>query len=839
MVRKNSSKSPDDYPQEGAGQDHPDENVSPEDDLSFYFGDTEDEDIGKIWNSPASRSRRRRKPEAPEAETEEDASVSEESVSDEPADSARSYRGRVRRVTEDGGFSPQGRYSRESEEESSEDSSENSQDGYLGRQRETIWNRNPYNDRNRSDYPGGRYSRQGDDDRRYRGNYGPRSEQDGDDTAEDQNGYRSSDDSQDGGQSPDYRQGGYRQGGYPRGYQQGGYQRGYRQGGYQQGGYQRGYQQGGYQRGYQQGGYQRGYRQGGYQQGGYQQDGFQQDGYPNNRFRQERFYRRHYRDTDMRVIRDSDIRGGEEPISAEGENLSAADNLQQNQGYQPNRGYHQSYYGRRYTNPGYPNELLDQMEPEHAPRGKYGEPLSLAEELASERYHAKEGEEAGEEPAEIFTAEEVAALDSPEMTGADFIASLQGLDAQQLVKEARSYSSDDEVAKKRREAVFRVLKEKIKESGMMYGEGTLEILPEEFGFLRNPEFHYLSCPDDIYISPSQIRRFGLRNGSTVFGQIRPPKEKERYFALLRIESINDDDPNLLLNKPMYDDLTAMHPNQRIILETPDEDMNTRVVDLIVPVGFGHRGLIVSPPRAGKTILMQKMARSVLTNYPNAYVFMLLVDERPEEVTDMERQVKGPHCEVISSTFDEPASRHIQVSEMVLDKAKRMVEYGKDVVIFLDSITRLARAWNSESPTSGKTLSGGVDAGALQPPKKFFGSARKVEEGGSLTIIATALVDTGSRMDEVIFEEFKGTGNLEVWLDRSLVDKRIWPAIDISRSGTRREEMILDPEEYKRMTVLRRILNEMNPPDAMEFLTQKLAKTQNNAEFLMGLNLSQY
>lgn len=838
MVRKTSSKSPDDYPQEGDSQDRPDKKTSPEDDLSFYVSD--DEDIEEIWKSSSSRSRRNRKSEAAEDQTAGNVSVPEESALDESADSAPAYRSRARRAAEDDGFSPSDRYSRNSDDESSEYPSDDSpQEGYVGRQRETIWNRNPYGDRNRSDYSGGRSFRQGDDDRRYRGGYSSRSEQDGGDAADDQNDYR--DDSQDGGPSPDYRQGGYRQGGYQRGYQQGGhqqggYQRGYQQGGYQRG-YQRGYQQGGYQRGYQRG-YQQGGYQRGYQQGGYQQDGFQQEGYPNNRFRQERFYRRHYRDTDMRVLRDSDIRGGEESVNTGGENQPAAENLQQNQGYQPNRVYHQPYYGRRYTNPGYPNELLDQMEPEHAPRGKYGEPLSLAEELASERYHAKEGEEAGE-PAETFTAEEIAALDTPEMSGADFIASLRELDAQQLVKEARNYSADDEIAKKKREAVFRVLKEKIKESGLMYGEGTLEILPEEFGFLRNPEFHYLSCPDDIYISPSQIRRFGLRNGSTVFGQIRPPKEKERYFALLRIESINDDDPNLLLNKPMYDDLTAMHPNQRIILETPDEDMNTRVVDLIVPVGFGQRGLIVSPPRAGKTILMQKMARSVLTNYPNAYVFMLLVDERPEEVTDMERQVKGPHCEVISSTFDEPASRHIQVSEMVLDKAKRMVEYGKDVVIFLDSITRLARAWNSESPTSGKTLSGGVDAGALQPPKKFFGSARKVEEGGSLTIIATALVDTGSRMDEVIFEEFKGTGNLEVWLDRSLVDKRIWPAIDISRSGTRREEMILDPEEYKRMTVLRRILNEMNPPDAMEFLTQKLAKTQNNAEFLMSLNLSQY
>ena len=477
--------------------------------------------------------------------------------------------------------------------------------------------------------------------------------------------------------------------------------------------------------------------------------------------------------------------------------------------------------------------MLDHMEPATAPRGKYGEPLSLAEELASARYRGKP-----EEPplAETVQPEELAQLGTKEDDGRTYFAKLLDMTAQELVQEARRQDVEDIVGERRTDFIFRILKEKIKKSGLMYGEGTLEILPDEFGFLRNPEFHYLSCPDDIYISPSQIRRFGLRNGSTVFGQIRPPKEKERYFALLRIEAINQEDPNVLATKPFFDDLTAMHPNERIMLETPDGDMNTRVVDMIIPVGFGQRGLIVSPPRAGKTILMQKMARSVLANYPEAYVFMLLIDERPEEVTDMERQVKGPRCEVISSTFDEPPARHIQVSEMVLDKAKRMVEYGKDVVIFLDSMTRLARAWNNECPTTGKTLSGGIDAGALQSPKKFFGAARKVEEGGSLTIIATALVDTGSRMDEVIFEEFKGTGNLEIWLDRSLVDKRIWPAIDITHSGTRREEMILDPEEYKRITILRRILNDMNPPDAMDFLTGKLAKTQSNAEFLMGLNV---
>jgi len=323
---------------------------------------------------------------------------------------------------------------------------------------------------------------------------------------------------------------------------------------------------------------------------------------------------------------------------------------------------------------------------------------------------------------------------------------------------------------------------------------------------------------------------------TVSGQIRPPKENERYFALLRVEAVNYEDPNLAAKKIWFDDLTPCHPDKRIILETTPDEIECRVVDLIAPVGFGQRGLIVSPPRAGKTILLQKMAKAVLKNYPDCYVFMLLIDERPEEVTDMERQVKGRNCEVISSTFDEAPARHIQVSEMVIEKAKRFVEYGKDVIIFLDSITRLARAWNAECPASGKILTGGVDANALQRPKRFFGSARKIDEGGSLTIIATALIDTGSKMDEVIFEEFKGTGNMEIVLDRRLVDKRIWPAIDINRSGTRREEMLLDPEEHRRICVLRRVLNEMNPPDAMEFLVSRLAKTKTNAEFLMSMNM---
>ncbi|MFI4876635.1 MAG: transcription termination factor Rho [Blastopirellula sp. JB062] len=415
------------------------------------------------------------------------------------------------------------------------------------------------------------------------------------------------------------------------------------------------------------------------------------------------------------------------------------------------------------------------------------------------------------------------------------IAELQKMSMAQLIEEARKENLGEVAGIKRQELIFRILKERVKMTGLMYGEGTLEILPDGFGFLRSPDYHYLSCPDDIYVSPSQIRRFGMKTGSVVSGQIRPPKENERYFALLRVEAVNYQDPNIAANKVQFDDLTPLHPDDRIRMESDADELATRVIDLIVPIGFGQRGLIVSPPRAGKTVLMQKMAKAVLKNYSDAYVIILLIDERPEEVTDMERQVKGPNCEVISSTFDEPPARHIQVSEMVIEKAKRMVEYGTDVVIFLDSITRLARAWNSECPSSGKLLSGGLDANALQRPKRFLGSARKVEEGGSLTIIATALVDTGSKMDDVIFEEFKGTGNQEIVLDRKLVERRVWPAIDINASGTRREEMLMDPEEYKRVCILRRVLNDMNAPDAMEFLLSRLSKTKSNAEFLMNMN----
>ena len=453
-----------------------------------------------------------------------------------------------------------------------------------------------------------------------------------------------------------------------------------------------------------------------------------------------------------------------------------------------------------------------------------GEPLSLAEEIAEESDRGANS---------IAKIQERLSRLKP---GESHLAELQKMTMAELIEAARAENVKDVGGMKKQDLIFNILKERVKMNGLMYGEGTLEILPDGFGFLRSPDYHYLSCPDDIYVSPSQIRRFGLRTGATVSGQIRPPKENERYFALLRVEAVNYQEPNRMAQLVHFDELTPIHPDRRIVMEADAADMSTRVVDMMTPIGFGQRGLIVSPPRAGKTILMQRMAKSVLKNYPDAYVIMLLVDERPEEVTDMERQVKGNHCEVISSTFDEPASRHVAVAQMVLEKAKRMVEFGIDVVIFLDSITRLARAWNSECPQSGKILSGGLDANAMQKPKAFFGSARRVEEGGSLTIVATALIETGSKMDDVIFEEFKGTGNMEIVLDRRLVDRRVWPAIDINLSGTRREEMLLDPEEYRRICIVRRLLQDMSPADAMERLVSLLQRTRTNAEFLMSMNM---
>jgi len=413
------------------------------------------------------------------------------------------------------------------------------------------------------------------------------------------------------------------------------------------------------------------------------------------------------------------------------------------------------------------------------------------------------------------------------------ITALQKMTIKSLQDTAKREKIQEYSGLKKQELIFKILKERVNQNGLMYGEGVVEVLPEGFGFLRSPDYNYLPCPDDIYISPSQIRRFGIRTGATVSGQIRPPKENERYFALLRVEAINYENPDKLNEMCVFDDLTPLHPDERIMLEAKKDEVEMRIMDLVTPIGKGQRGLIVAPPRTGKTVLIKEIANSITKNHPEVVLIILLIDERPEEVTEMDRAVDA---EVIGSTFDEPASRHVQVAEMVIEKAKRMVEFKKDVVILLDSITRLARAYNTEIPHSGKILSGGVDANALQKPKRFFGAARNIEEGGSLTIIATALVDTGSRMDEVIFEEFKGTGNMELHLDRRLADKRLFPAIDINRSGTRKEELILDPEELKRVWVLRRGLNEMSPAEAVELLSGRLSKTQTNAEFLMSMNM---
>lgn len=420
--------------------------------------------------------------------------------------------------------------------------------------------------------------------------------------------------------------------------------------------------------------------------------------------------------------------------------------------------------------------------------------------------------------------------------GSNHLTDLQQKSLPELVAIAKEVGITEVEGLAKQNLVFLIIKERVKQNGLMLGEGTLEILPDGFGFLRSPDYNYLPCVDDIYISPSQIRRFGLRTGTIVSGQIRPPKENEKYFALLRVEAINYADPALLNQKVMFEDLTPLHPTERLKLEYDPSEVCGRVIDLVAPIGKGQRGLIVAPPRTGKTILLQKIANGILKNHPECYVIILLIDERPEEVTEMERMVKGPNTEVISSTFDEPATRHVQVCEMVIEKAKRMVEYGTDVVILLDSITRLARAYNSEMPSSGKILSGGIDANAMQKPKRFFGAARNIEEGGSLTIIATALVDTGSRMDEVIFEEFKGTGNMEVHLERKLVDRRVWPAIDINSSGTRKEDMLLGEEELRKVYVLRRVLSDMNPVEAMELLLNRMSKTKTNHEFLNSMNL---
>jgi transcription termination factor Rho len=411
------------------------------------------------------------------------------------------------------------------------------------------------------------------------------------------------------------------------------------------------------------------------------------------------------------------------------------------------------------------------------------------------------------------------------------INQLKEMSIQNLTQVAKDLEVAGATGMRKQELIFQILKAQTEQSGFIFSEGVLEVLPDGFGFLRAPDYNYLPGPDDIYVSPSQIRKFDLQTGDTVSGQIRPPKEGERYFALIKVEAVNFEAPDQAREKLFFENLTPLYPLERIKLETEAENLSARVMDLMTPLGKGQRGLIVAPPRTGKTMLLQAIAQSVAKNHPEVYLIVLLIDERPEEVTDMQRSVDG---EVISSTFDEPAQRHVQVAEMVIEKAKRLVEHKKDVLILLDSVTRLARAYNTVIPASGKVLSGGLDSNALQKPKRFFGAARNIEEGGSLTIVATALIDTGSRMDDVIFEEFKGTGNMEIHLDRKLSDKRTFPAIDILKSGTRKEELLLPKEDLQRIYVLRRVLNPLSPVEAMELLLDKMGKTKSNADFLSAM-----
>src|SRR4026209_2771609 len=431
-----------------------------------------------------------------------------------------------------------------------------------------------------------------------------------------------------------------------------------------------------------------------------------------------------------------------------------------------------------------------------------------------------------------MSSKKFVAPDRPEGAPTMDIAQLKEMNISALTQVAKDLNIQGASGMRKQELIFKILQAQSEKSGFIFSEGVLETLPDGFGFLRAPDYNYLPGPDDIYVSPSQIRKFDLRTGDTVSGQVRPPKDGERYFALIKVEAVNFAHPDEARNKIFFDNLTPLYPNDRLKLETTKDNLSARVLDLLTPIGKGQRGLIVAPPRAGKTMLLQTIANSITQNHPEVILIVLLIDERPEEVTDMQRSVNG---EVISSTFDEPPTRHVQVADMVIEKAKRLVEHKKDVVILLDSITRLGRAYNTVVPSSGKVLTGGVDANALQRPKRFFGAARNIEEGGSLSIIATALIDTGSRMDEVIFEEFKGTGNSEIVLDRKVSDKRTFPAIDISRSGTRKEELITDPQLLKKMYVLRRILNPMGTMDAIDFLLDKLRNTKNNSEFFDSMN----
>jgi transcription termination factor Rho len=433
-----------------------------------------------------------------------------------------------------------------------------------------------------------------------------------------------------------------------------------------------------------------------------------------------------------------------------------------------------------------------------------------------------------------MSSKKFVAPDRPEGAATMDIAQLKEMNISALTQVAKDLNIQGASGMRKQELIFKILQAQTEKSGFIFSEGVLETLPDGFGFLRAPDYNYLPGPDDIYVSPSQIRKFDLRTGDTVSGQVRPPKDGERYFALIKVEAVNFEHPDEARNKIFFDNLTPLYPSERLKLETPNgkDNLSARVLDLLTPIGKGQRGLIVAPPRTGKTMLLQTIANSITANHPEVILIVLLIDERPEEVTDMQRSVNG---EVISSTFDEPASRHVQVAEMVIEKAKRLVEHKRDVVILLDSITRLARAYNTIVPPSGKVLSGGVDSNALQRPKRFFGAARNIEEGGSLTIIATALVDTGSRMDDVIFEEFKGTGNMEIGLDRKLVDKRVFPAIDINRSGTRKEELLVPKDELNRIWILRKVLNPLSTVEAMELLLDKMGKSKSNAEFLASMS----
>lgn len=559
----------------------------------------------------------------------------------------------------------------------------------------------------------------------------------------------------------------------------------------------------------QNGGYrENGYRDGNYQNGGYRRQPRRDFRNPNGEYRQD--YRPNYRD-DYRRFDDA--------------------------------GPDSDYYSPR--GPRRRRDYYENLEPTVGALGKRGEPLSLAEELAARRGKPRygSGSNVAGTPNDDASAFPNAESDrSDELENAtdeerQEIVELEQMDARELVAEARRQNLETVDGERRRDLVVRVLRARLQKNGLMYGEGTLEILPDEFGFLRSASSRYLSCPDDIYISPSQIRRFGLRDGLSIFGQIRPPKERERYFALLRVETINDEDPNALATKPRFDELPPAPPVERVAVDAPGADLDLRLFDLIAPLGFGGRGLLVGPPRAGKTTFIQKAAEAILADRPDAYVFVVLIDERPEELIDMERRLGGPRCEVVGATFDETAARHVQVAEIALEKAKRMVEYGRDVVFFLDSLTRLTRAWNLEfaAATLAPPTPGVLDPAALLRAKKYFGSARNVDGGGSLTLVATARLDENGGPDDQILEEFKGAGNWEVWLDRSLAEKRVWPALNVVKSGANWETSSDGDEESEKNAALRRRLAAMESVEAIQFLREKLTETETNAEFLVSID----